>query len=238
MQRITIFMDDSGVLCQNDAIVIYGGLVFTDQNNIDIFTRKYKKVISEIKCSHCWHSNGTCRNHCPEIKFTNTNKNAKHIRRIQNLLSQEHLFFTAVSNMRLYPEILASKKARGRYKDYAQKLMVKQICRTLIQETNIDPKQDVEIILNCDQDTSATSGLYSIEESIVEELRHGISNWNYGIRFDPIFMGEVKAVKHSCVSKNTYLIQAADFVAGSVRKDILTHRDAFLSKVKDKLYLP
>ena len=53
-------------------------------------------------------------------------------------------------------------------------------------------------------------------DGILEELRHGITNFNYGIFHRPILEGEFIVHTKSCVSENDYLIQAADILANRI----------------------
>lgn len=236
MQELMIYMDDSGVLCKNDEYVIYGGLYFTDIKKRDHFKRKYKAIVSSLKCGYCESKMKPCDKKCPELKNSNTKKEDK--RRIVNLLKKQDMYYVAINIKRVYENILSSKLARGRYKEYAHKLVIKQICNQLIQEKEIDPKLGLKISIYCDQDSTASNGLYRLEDGILEEFKHGVINWDYGTFKKPIYEGRLRVIRKFEVSSNNYLIQAADFVAGNVRRSYIDETYIFTKHVRVFLELP
>ncbi len=64
-----------------------------------------------------------------------------------------------------------------------------------------------------DEQATATDGFYSLKDSIFEELKKGIVNFDYGKFHEPLFTGKVKVNVSYCNSANNYLIQASDILA-------------------------
>lgn len=64
-QEIYINMDDSGVLHSNEKCCIYGGIVFASKKDQEIFGRKYKIILKEIKCKYCQSDISRCSHICP-----------------------------------------------------------------------------------------------------------------------------------------------------------------------------
>lgn len=230
-------MDESGLLNSHERCVVYGGIFFVNEIGMKQFRKQYAMLIETMRCGYC-KKRDECDHDCPEIKHVNTLHKKNNLKRIRKYISKGELFFVSIDTTRIYPSIMEKHASRGRYKEYAQKLCVKQVCKSLIEQERIDPNQDVEILLMFDQDSSATDGYYKIEESIKVEFTHGLNKHDYGVSFGPIFRGDVQVVRQFCDSKKIELIQVADFVAGSVRRGILDKDDTFIEYVKERLYLP
>ena len=114
----------------------------------------------------------------------------------------------------------------------------------LIKEKKINPYKPIRLILNIDEQTTKTNGYYNLKDSIIEELKDGIINYNYGTFHTPIVFSDLEVNICYQKSEKSYLIQAADLVAGSVRKLYLNNIDDLLefSKKTDfinyKIILP
>lgn len=229
IQTINIYMDDSGKLTAKEHYAVFGGLVFVESTERIKFANKYKKIIKEIKCKYCRENE--CNKNCPEIKSMIID--SAHRRRLLNLCKKYKTFALIIKNDDIYDSIKTRKESRGRYIDYAQKLMVKDIVLKLIRENIIDSNKKVKINLNIDQQTTKSNGYYNLKEGIYEELVHGIRNFDYGIFYSPILKELELNVKY-IDSKKNYLIQAADLIAGSTRRIIVDDRYCF-SKRMDKL---
>lgn len=121
-----------------------------------------------------------------------------------------------VSLNNIYPSILKNKKAICRYKDYAIKRCVKAKLEQLISAGRISTDSDVNLLINIDQQLTATNGYYDLRDSIREELQHGIRNFDYGVFHKPLFNSEVKVEIKYCESKDNYLIQASDILANRI----------------------
>lgn len=122
----------------------------------------------------------------------------------------------AVNLSRIYDHILEKKKSRCRYKDYILKLCVKRKLQELISRGIIKSDEDIIIEICIDEQLTATNGYYSLEDSIWEELKHGIANWDYGMVHQNVFSQDVSVHIHYCDSSKYYLIQAADILANRI----------------------
>lgn len=221
---IYIFMDDSGKLTSKESVSVFAGIAFTNKTEKDKFNRKYKSIINNIKCSYCDEHRETCTKcKCPEIKSFNI-KN-KHKRRIINLCKQHFTYSVIINNKKVYPNILSSKASKGRYTDYAQKMIIKSIINHYINHGIIDPNEDLNIVIRIDQQSTKSNGYYSLEESIYEELANGIYNFNYNIMHKPIIIGKLNVDVKYMDSKKVYSIQASDIIAGKVRNVVLSAKD-------------
>lgn len=117
---------------------------------------------------------------------------------------------------RVQSHVMLNKKSRQRFKDYALKRVVKNLFKKLLNQGLIDKGENIELFVNIDQQGFATNGLYGLGDGILEELKYGITNFNYGTFYPPILEGEFKVHTKSCVSENDYLIQAADILANRI----------------------
>lgn len=86
----------------------------------------------------------------------------------------------------------------------------------MISEGKLNDTDDVHIHVFIDEQLTATNGYYDLRDSIVEELRYGIVNFNYGVHHSAVFSSEVTVSIEYCDSKTNYLIQASDILANRV----------------------
>ena len=105
-----------------------------DQEN---FGRKYKSILSKIKCKYCRSDISKCKHKCPEIKDTNIKP--QHKRWIWNLIKKETCFAVIIDNKRVNTSIMNDKDSRGRYRDYTQRIIIKKVIDKLIKDQKIDP---------------------------------------------------------------------------------------------------
>ena len=128
--------------------------------------------------------------------------------------------------------------------DYALKLLIKNTVRALIKEQKINPNLPVRLVINVDEQPTKSNGYYDLKGGIVEELQHGIYNYNYSVMYKPILNSSLEVVLHYQKSDKSFLIQASDLVAGTVRRLYLDNlENAFefskkISFVNYILYLP
>lgn len=240
---IYIYMDDSGKLSTKEKISVFAGIAFLDKAKKDTFARKYKSIIKQINCSYCHDKKEQCNHsHCPEIKSLNIED--KHKRRIINLCKEHCTYAVIINNAEVYSNILSSKAGKGRYTDYAQKRIIKQLIIDLISNGKLNPNENLDIIINIDQQSTKSNGYYNLKESIDEELSRGIINYDYGFVHKAIIYGKLNIAVNYLDSKKVYGIQAADIIAGQVRKVVLyskSHNEMIQkinSFISSKLFLP
>ena len=240
-QEIYINMDDSGVLHFNEKCCVYGGIVFTSKLEQDNFGRKYKSILSKIKCKYCQSDITKCHHICPEIKDTNIK--AQHKRWIWNLIKKQTCFAVVIDNKRVNSSIMNYKDSRGRYRDYTQRIIIKKVINKLIQEGKINPNLPVKLIIRIDQQATATNTNRSFVKDIEKELTIGMTNFEYNIVHKPILFSELKIDLMYVLSHKHISIQASDFIAGETRKIVLSNIDKLIMLKKldyldVKLFLP
>lgn len=235
-QEIYINLDDSGKLTSKEQICVYGGLVFLSKIEKDKFITQYKSIINNIKCHYC----ETCNHKCPEIK--NTNIKNKHKRRIMNYIKKYFVIALVVKNDEVYNHIKNSKSAKGRFIDYSLRRMIKEIIKKLINCKNIDPYKPLKIIINIDEQSTKSNGYYNLHDGLIEELKYGIVNYDYATQINPIIFSNLEIHISYQDSGRSYVVQAADLLAGTIRRISLENLNAIsenLSSLVDfKIILP
>ena len=214
MQEVIFFFDDSGVLHRNEpsGYFVYAGYVFTDRTELESAKRKYIHANKEIKRS-------LGRN--DELKAFNLQ--AKHKRALYNSVREYDSVAVVVDISRVYNYILEDKKSICRYKDYVLKRCVKNKLKKLITDGKITKDEDIKISIFVDEQLTATNGYYDLRDSIIEELRYGIINFDYGVRHSHVFDSNVHVEIQYCDSSRNYMIQASDILANRIWKSYQTN---------------
>lgn len=207
MQAIYFYFDDSGILHSTNLSkkFVYAGYFFTSKEKSDDAKRKYKKLVKQIQ----WALDTK-----EELKASKISN--KYKQKLYTVLKNENSVSLTVNINRVHNYILASSKSICRYKDYILKIAIKKVIKHLIDEQIIMHDEDIEIHVYVDEQLTATDGIYGLETSIKEELQYGISNYNYGSFYPPLFSGEVSVEVKYCESKCNYMIQAADILANRI----------------------
>lgn len=207
MKDIYFFFDDSGVLHRNEAsgYFVYAGYVFTDRHTLETAKRKYIHANKEIKKA----TGQTCELKAALIL-------PRHKRALFNAVREYDSVSLAVEISRLRDYVLDSSKSICRYKDYILKRCIKSKLQQLLEAEILLSSDDIRLHINIDEQLTASNGYYNLHDSVVEELRYGIVNFNYGILHKNIFNGIVEVEIRYCESKNNYLIQASDIIANRI----------------------
>lgn len=236
-QEIYINLDDSGKLTSKEHISTYGGLVFLSKNEKDKFITQYRSIINDIKCNYC-NKKDNCTHICPEIKNTNIKKSDK--RRLMNYIKKYYAVALVIKNDMVYKHIIENKAAKGRFLDYAIRRMIKEIVKSLIKSKSIDPKQPIKLIINIDQQSTKSNGYYNLRDGLMEELQFGIVNYDYAMKITPIVFSTLEISLSYQDSGKSYVVQAADLIAGTIRKIAIEDEASFpkeLSKFIDYLII-
>lgn len=218
-QVIYINLDDSGKLTRKEKISVYGRLVFFSKKEKDKFITQYRSIIDSIKCKYCSSDKNKCFNDCPEIKNTNIRTCDK--RRIMNFIDNFFVISLVIQNDKIYDYVMKNKASRGRYVDFTLRVLIKRTIEELIKIGRIDANKPLKIILNIDEQTTKSNGYYNLYDDIVEELVHGIYNYNYDKSFKPILNSSLELVITYQDSGKSYAVQGADLIAGTIRKTAL-----------------
>ena len=242
-QTIYINIDDSGKLVCGEKVAIYAGLVFSSKKEKDKFITQYRSIVQSIKCKYCKNDIEDCnKDICPELKHNMLK--AKHHRQIMNYIKKYSILCCIINNDKVYPNIKTDTASRGRYLDFALKLLIKHTIKSLIKEKIIDPNIPLKLVINIDEQTTKTNGYYNLKDGIVEELKYGIFNYNYNTIYPPIISSDLDVSICYQKSEKSFLIQASDLVAGTVRKTYLnnindiTEFNKHISFVNYRLFLP
>ncbi len=241
-QVIYINLDDSGKLTKKEDICVYSGMVFLTKREKDKFITQYRKIVNEIKCNYCHFQKDDCLNKCPEIKNTNIKPSDK--RRIMNYIKKYFIVSLVIRNNMIYDYIMESKASKGRYIDFTLRVLIKGIIEELIKLGKVDPYKPLKVIINIDQQTTKSNGYYNLHDGLIEELLHGISNYNYLKKFKPILFSELELEISYQDSGKSYVVQGADLLAGTVRRkciDSLNENKSMneeLSFVDFKVFFP
>lgn len=216
MQEIYINLDDSGKLTKKELISVYGGLVFLSKKEKDKFITQYRGIVNEIKCKYC---KKRCNKKCPEIKNTNIKNSDK--RRIMNYLKKYYVVGLIIKNQEVYKHIIESKAAKGRFVDYSLRRMIKEVINNQIIKNNISSHKPLKVVINIDEQTTKSNGYYNLHDGLIEELKYGISNFNYACIYNPIFFNDLDIKISYQDSSKSYLVQAADLISGTIRRSVL-----------------
>ena len=224
LQTVYINIDDSGKISRKEKFAVYGGIVFLNKREKDKFITQYKSIINDIKCKYCSLKSKKCdKASCPELKHNNL-KN-KDRRRIINYIKKYILVACVIKNEKLYDYVIDSVASKGRYNDYALRRTIKGIILKLIQENKINPNKPIQLIINIDEQSTKSNGYYQLKDGLLEELKYGIINFNYGKKHNPIIHGPLVILITYQKSDKSYVVQAADLIAGTVRKAMVLNAD-------------
>lgn len=238
-QEVYINLDDSGKLTKKEHISVYGGLVFLSKKEKDKFITQYRNIVDDIKCDYCKVQN-KCNHNCPEIKNTNIKSNDK--RRIMNYIKKYFVVALVIENDKVYEHIKENKAAKGRFIDYSIRRLIKDIIKSLIENKLVDAYKPVKLIVNIDEQSTKSNGYYNLKDGLFEELKYGIINYNYSAKIKPIIYSELDIRISYQNSGKSFVIQAADLLAGTIRRKSLNNSNNIskeLSKFVDlKIILP
>jgi hypothetical protein len=233
-------MDDSGKLNRNEKYCVYGGVVFFSKKEQQEFMIRYKAIVKDTRCKYCNQSE--CNLNCPELKHSMLHPSDR--RRFINFLKRFYLFGVIINNSKVYENIIETEPSRRRFIDYAIKRSIKEILRRLIKDKRIDPDSPLDMIINIDEQSTKSNGYYTLRDGIIEELIHGIQNFNYSTRFEPILNNDFKLTIHYKKSDKHFEIQASDLIAGNIRRIMLeSEGDLFMIEqrlrfLNFKMFLP
>ena len=145
------------------------------------------------------------------MKATNLTNSEKS--QIFRSLNSVFKFGVVIKQKELHSKIFEEKKTKQRYLDYAYKIALKRALKSLIDSNVIDAKEVESLHVFVDEHTTATNGRYELRESIEQEFKLGVVNFQYGTYYPPIFPGIKDIELVYCNSSSVRLIRAADIVA-------------------------
>lgn len=243
-QTVWINIDDSGKLVTTEKVSVYAGMVFTNKKEKDKFITQYRSIVNRMKCKYCKKDKTICQNDrtCPELKHNMLKP--EHNRQLLNYIKKYTVVSCVINNDQVYNTIKENTASRGRFLDYSLKRLIKVTFRGLIKDGLLDPNKPIKLILNIDEQTTKTNGYYNLRDGIIEELKYGIYNFNYDKVHEPIVYSDLQVEVSYQKSDKSYLIQAADLIAGTIRKNYINNLENVTEFIKRmnfvdyKLYLP
>lgn len=201
--NIYVYSDESGVFDEkHQDYFVFGAILFLDEHTKNECSRRFKAIEKSIANTKA--ING-------EIKSSRISKNDK--RRLFKVLKPYKKFIVAINIKRIFPQIMSNKKTKQRYLDFAYKLGLKFTLRNLISESVISEKTINNIYVYCDEHTTATDGIYELEESIEQDLKIGTFSSDYKSFHPPLFSNMQSVQVKYLDSKYNTLIRCADIIA-------------------------
>ena len=218
--QLYVYSDESGVFdkVHND-IFVFGGLIFLDKNNKDIFARKYLKAERDIR------SNGyDYETELKACKISNKEKG-----KLFRSMNKAIKFGVVIEQKEILDRIFSSKKDKQRYLDYAYKIGLKKAFESLILQGIIEKNKVTSLHIYCDEHTTATNGKYELREGLEQEFKSGTYNRSYNKFFPPLFDNLRDVELNYCDSRKIHLIRAADIVANRIYFSQFNNRNIDLS---------
>lgn len=105
--------------------------------------------------------------------------------------------------------------------------MIKNTIKFLIDNGKINPSLPIYLHVNIDQMPTKSNGYYTLKDGLIEELKHGIINYNYANRFKPIIHSELEVQVAYKDSKKDLGIQMADILANTIRHSFVINNNWF-----------
>ena len=100
-----------------------------------------------------------------------------------------------------------------------------KLMKFLISDEKIDPNKPISLIINIDQQSTKSNGYYNLHDGLIEELKYGIVNFNYSSLIKPIIYSNLDILISYQDSSKSYVVQAADLLAGTIRKKAIEELD-------------
>lgn len=210
--NIYVYSDESGVFdkAHNDFFV-YGGLILLEKEERDICARKYRAA--EKSMSHRYSSG-------MELKATSIKNSDKN--KLFRSMNQYIKFGVIIYQNRLLNSIFSDKKTKQRYLDFAFKIGLKKALSLLVDQGKIVASDVENINVYVDEHTTATDGKYELRESLLQEFKYGIHNWNYNLFFPPMFPEMLDVNLTFCNSEKYPLVRAADIIANKMYHSVVS----------------
>lgn len=231
---IFVYSDESGVFdnIHND-VFIYGGLIFLNKSDKDIYCRRYIHAENTIRKARRYSGGYGKENELKACLIDNKEKS-----KLFRSLNQCIKFGVIVNQQKILKSIYNDKKTKQRYLDYAYKIGLKRAFQSLIEKEIIKPNESHNIHIFADEHSTATDGRYELREALEQEFKLGTYNYDYNIYYQPIFKNLKGIDLHSADSKGITLVRAADIVANRLYYCSVNNKN--MSEIKNLIvtYLP
>lgn len=206
--NIYIYSDESGVLdkIHNDFFT-FAGLVFLSKEERDVCSRKFSSVEKIVRGREVLSAEA-------EIKATTISNTSKD--KLFRSLNQVEKFGIVIKQEKLLDSMFQSKKTKQRYLDWAYKMAIKRKFEMLISQRLIISEEVEHLYFYVDEHTTATDGIYELKESLEQEFRYGVYNWEHMTHRPSLFPKLLDVQVKYCDSKKNTLVRSADIVANKL----------------------
>ena len=222
-----IYSDESGVFDQaHNDIFVFGGIICLGQEAHDTLIRQYTRA------EDCIRQAGSYKDR--EIKASLIKNKDKG--KLFRSLNRAYKFAIIIRQRRLLKRIFTRKKDKQRYLDYAYIRGVQEALEAMLAEGLIRDGSIESILFFIDEHSTATNGLYELQEGLENALQTCTYNYNWTKAYPPVFTGLDHVQVEFCNSKSKYLVRAADIVANRVYSLAFRGEMAHIKKI-DNLYL-
>ena len=203
--NIYIYSDESGVFdYRHDKYFVFGGVICFGNGERERWARMYsnvEKTLRETKqCEDTY-----------ELKASNITNAEKG--KIFRSLNGCYKFAVIINQEKLNRNIFNEKKHKQRYLDFAYKMVLRKCLETLIAKKKISPSIIDYIYVYTDEHSTATDGIYELEENLRNEFKYGTFNYRWDVFHEPIIKGLKDLQVKYCNSKKNTLVRAADIVS-------------------------
>ena len=206
--NIYVYSDESGVFDKaHNKVFVFGGLLFLSKEDKDVAARKYSRAEKTIRKTG---------NYDKEIEIKASTITKRQRGKLYRSLNGSYKFGAVIDQSKVLGSIMADKKAKQRFLDYAFKIGLKRLLEQLISDGVIVPDEVGNIILYIDEHSTSTNGLYELKQSLEEEFKRGTHSHNYTKFFPPIFPDLMSVELNYCNSTTVKLVRAADIVANRI----------------------
>lgn len=206
--NIFIYSDESGVLDKyHNDFFVFGGLMFLSKDDRDIWSRKYVAAERAVRSSEKMSID-------VEVKATTISNKSKS--KLYRSLNQTEKFGVVVKQKKLLDSLFENKKGKQRYLDWVYKMSVKTKFLELLRNEQIVASDITGIYFFVDEHTTATNGIYELQESLEQEFKYGTYNYDWMTFHPPIFPNLQTVKVEYCNSSTKTLVRAADIVANHI----------------------
>ena len=228
---MTIFIraDESGVFdpIHND-FFIFAGLIFLDRQEMELASRRFLSLEKKLRQKRKYRE-------LPELKATLLDHAD---RRALFSVTESYSRFSSIINLRKidHKSVLADKKSKQRYLDYAFKRGLKEAMTCMVARGSIffDDPAEFDIVL--DERTTATNGKYDLADSILHEMRGEIYNMQTLQTYAPTLPATRNARVRYGNSESEPLLRAADVLANRILHEC-RHGDIWSLLDKNNLFI-
>ncbi len=206
--NVFVYSDESGVFDKfHNDFFVFGGLMFLSKDDRDVWSRKYIAAEKSVRSSEKMRTD-------IEVKATTISNKSKS--KLYRSLNQAEKFGVVVKQKKLLDSLFDNKKGKQRYLDWAYKMSVKTKFLELIRNGQIVADNITGIYFFVDEHTTATNGIYELQESLEQEFKYGTYNYDWMTFHPPIFPNLQIVKVEYCNSSTKTLVRAADIVANHI----------------------